>query len=244
MDCVESAVNAVKGGASRLELCSELSVGGITPSVGLLRLVKQSIADAVPVFVMIRPRGGDFCYTDSEVQVMREDITVLKSEGADGFVFGVLTPDGTVHSNTCIELLSLAKPCPVTFHRAFDVTHDPLSQLEVLVNLGFDRVLTSGCANTALEGVVMLKQLVSQANGRIIVMPGAGITVSNIQSIIDQSGAREFHGSASRVRDSAVKYRNTDISMGTRTDTYTVKITDCDIVLEMIQLAQETWECS
>lgn len=243
VDSLESALNAAKGGANRLELCSDLYSGGTTPSVGLLRLVKRRIKD-IPVFVMIRPRGGDFCYSNGEIEVMKEDIIILKDEGADGFVFGILTSDGLVDNERCTELLVLAKPCPITFHRAFDLICEPLVQLEELIKLGFHRVLTSGCASTALDGVALLQQLVKQADNRIIVMPGAGITVDNVQTIIDQSGAREFHGSASRVRDSVVKYKNEDINMGTRTDEFTVKVTDSDLVSKMISLAQEIWKYS
>ncbi|CAL8283940.1 unnamed protein product [Arctogadus glacialis] len=163
VDSVESAVNAERGGAARLELCSSLLEGGLTPSVGLLQVVKQNVK--VPIYVMIRPRGGDFLYSEQEVEVMRRDIQLMKSNGADGLVLGVLTEDGRVDAELCMELLVLSRPLPVTFHRAFDMVQDPAAALETLVSLGFQRLLTSGCDCSALEGLPVLRRLVQQASG-------------------------------------------------------------------------------
>ena len=241
MDCLVSALNAHKGGATRLELCGNLLLGGTTPTVGLLKLVKERVKD-IPVFVMIRPRAGDFCYSDEELEVMKQDIVALKEVGADGFVFGVLTPDGSVDKDRCSELISITKPQhTVTFHRAFDVTRNPIKELETLISLGFTRVLTSGQAKTALEGLPLIQQLVERAGQRIIVMPGGGINKDNIQTLIEQSGAVEFHGSASRTCGSTMEYRNDKISMGTRTEEYFMKITDEDIVSDLIRMAKEVW---
>ena len=236
VDSIESAINAYKGGATRLELCSNLVSGGTTPTIGLMKLIKKSIHD-IPVFVMVRPRSGDFCYSDEEFAVMKEDLLSLKQEKADGFVFGILTPDGAVDKDRCSELLTLAQPLPATFHRAFDMTRDPFVQLETIILLGFQRILTSGLANTALDSVTMIRQLIKRSQERIIIMPGAGISASNIQTIIDQSGAREFHGSASRTCQSVMKYRNETISMGTGTSNeYTLKVTDQQAVSELAEI--------
>nr|XP_055026725.1 copper homeostasis protein cutC homolog isoform X3 [Misgurnus anguillicaudatus] len=160
VDSVESAINAERGGAGRIELCSNLLEGGTTPSTGLLQIVKENVK--IPVYVMIRPRGGDFLYSDWEVEVMKKDIDQMKRHGADGLVFGALTEDGRVDSELCMELMATSRPLPVTFHRAFDMVHDPAVALEVLVSLGFERILTSGCDSSALEGLPVIKRLVEQ----------------------------------------------------------------------------------
>ncbi|XP_037638376.1 copper homeostasis protein cutC homolog isoform X1 [Sebastes umbrosus] len=212
VDSVESAINAERGGAGRLELCSSLLEGGLTPSQGLLQVVKQYVK--IPVYVMIRPRGGDFLYSDREVEVMRKDIELMKRHGADGLVLGALTEDGRVDAELCMELLAAARPLPVTFHRAFDMVHDPVVALETLISLGFQRLLTSGCDNSALEGLPLIKRLVDQAKERIDIMPGGGITERNLQRILEGSGAQEFHCSARSSKDSAMKFRNTCVTMG------------------------------
>eukprot|EP00069_Balaena_mysticetus_P022136 bmy_14138T0 len=169
VDSVESAVNAERGGADRIELCSGLVEGGTTPSMGVLQVVKQYVQ--IPVFVMIRPRGGDFLYSDREVEVMKADIRLAKLYGADGLVFGALTEDGHIDKELCMSLVAICRPLPVTFHRAFDMVHDPMAALETLLTLGFERVLTSGCDSSALEGLPLIKRLIDQAKGRIVVMP-------------------------------------------------------------------------
>ncbi|XP_054060465.1 copper homeostasis protein cutC homolog isoform X1 [Rissa tridactyla] len=204
VDSVESAVNAERGGAGRIELCAGLVEGGTTPSMGLLQVVKQCVR--IPVFVMIRPRGGDFLYSDREVEVMKADIRLAKLHGADGLVFGALTEDGRIDTELCTALLAVCRPLPVTFHRAFDMVHDPLVALETLISLGFERVLTSGCDSSALEGLSLIKRLAEQAKGRIVVVPGGGITERNLQRILEGSTASEFHCSARSARDSGMKF--------------------------------------
>ncbi|XP_069045361.1 copper homeostasis protein cutC homolog [Lepisosteus oculatus] len=226
VDSVESAINAERGGAGRIELCSSLLEGGITPSIGLLQVVKQYVR--IPVFVMIRPRGGDFLYSDREVEVMKTDIHLCKNHGADGLVLGALTEDGRVDTELCVELLAACRPLPVTFHRAFDMVHDPMLAMETLISLGFERVLTSGSDSSALEGLPLIKRLVEQAKGRIIVMPGGGISERNLQRILEGSGAQEFHCSARSTKDSAMKFRNTCVSMGATLSApeYSLKVAD------------------
>ncbi|XP_042315372.1 copper homeostasis protein cutC homolog isoform X2 [Sceloporus undulatus] len=214
VDSVESAVNAERGGAGRLELCANLMEGGTTPSIGLLQVVKQCIR--VPVFVIIRPRGGDFLYSDREVEVMKADIRLAKQHGADGLVFGALTEDGRVDTELCTALL------------AFDMVYDPMTALETLISLGFERVLTSGCDSSALEGLPLIKRLTDQAKGRIVVVPGGGITERNLQRILEGSGASEFHCSARSAKDSGMKFRNPSITMGAYLSTpeYSIKVAD------------------
>ncbi|POI24722.1 hypothetical protein CIB84_011528 [Bambusicola thoracicus] len=221
VDSVESAVNAERGGEARSGWWER----------GLLQVVKQCVR--VPVFVMIRPRGGDFLYSDREVEVMKADIRLAKLHGADGLVFGALTEDGRIDTELCTALLAVCRPLPVTFHRAFDMVHDPQVALETLISLGFERVLTSGCDSSALEGLSLIKKLAEQAKGRIVVVPGGGITEHNLQRILEGSSASEFHCSARSARDSGMKfshslYRNPNVTMGASFSApeYSVKVAD------------------
>ena len=191
VDSVASAVKAQEGGAHRVELCASLDIGGITPSPGMVEIVRRHIS--IGLHVMIRPRGGDFCYSEPELEVMARDIASAKRNGANGVVFGVLDPNIKVDVPRNKILLDCARPLSVTFHRAFDNVPDPLEALEVLIRMGFDRVLTSGQGRSALEGLPLITLLVQKARGRISVMPGAGIQESNIKTILGQSGAKEIH---------------------------------------------------
>uniref|UniRef100_A0A493T1G4 Copper homeostasis protein cutC homolog n=1 Tax=Anas platyrhynchos platyrhynchos TaxID=8840 RepID=A0A493T1G4_ANAPP len=193
---------------------------------GLLQVVKQCVR--VPVFVMIRPRGGDFLYSDREVEVMKADIRLAKLHGADGLVFGALTEDGRIDTELCTALLAACRPLPVTFHRAFDMVHDPQVALETLISLGFERVLTSGCDSSALEGLSLIKKLAEQAKGRIVVVPGGGITERNLQRILEGSTVSEFHCSARSARDSGMKFRNPNVAMGASFSApeYSIKVAD------------------
>uniref|UniRef100_A0A9L0SC05 Copper homeostasis protein cutC homolog n=1 Tax=Equus caballus TaxID=9796 RepID=A0A9L0SC05_HORSE len=203
VDSVESAVNAERGGAGRIELCSGLLEGGTTPSMGVLQVVKQCVQ--IPVFVMIRPRGGDFLYSDREVEVMKADIRLAKLYGADGLVFGALTEDGHIDKELCMSLVAICRPLPVTFHRAFDMVRDPVAALETLLTLGFERVLTSGCDSSALEGLPLIKRLIDQLQVLLVVgcgMPSqCGLTsgamsAPRIRTLDHCSGARELNHSA------------------------------------------------
>uniref|UniRef100_A0A4W4FTC9 Copper homeostasis protein cutC homolog n=1 Tax=Electrophorus electricus TaxID=8005 RepID=A0A4W4FTC9_ELEEL len=241
VDSVESAINAERGGAGRIELCSSLLEGGITPSIGLLQVVKENVQ--IPVYVMIRPRGGDFLYTDREVEVMRKDIELMKSHKADGLVLGALTEDGRVDVALCMELLAACRPLPVTFHRAFDMVHDPSVALETLASLGFERILTSGCDSSALEGLLLIKRLVEQVNSIYIFMSQrGGITERNLQRILEGSGAQEFHCSARSSRESAMKFRNANVSMGASLSApeYSFKVADVTKVRTLNAIAKNT----
>jgi copper homeostasis protein len=212
IDSVESAVAAAEGGAHRVELCQNLFEGGTTPSWGMIRSVLRH--SELPVFVMIRPRGADFCYSDAEFRVMEEDIEAARGLGADGIVTGILNANGTIDASRMKRLIRLAGPLPVTFHRAFDVTRDAAKSLETLVDLGVARVLTSGQERSVVEGSDLILKLVKQAGRRIIVVPGGGISEINFEKVRRLTQAKEFHLSASGPVLSQMKYRNTRVPMG------------------------------
>ena len=212
IDSVEGALAAQSGGAQRVELCDNLLEGGTTPSAGMIALARQQIQ--IGLNVIIRPRGGDFCYSDLEFAVMQYDIAQAKRLGADGVVIGLLNPNGTVDKVRTAVIIALARPLSVTFHRAFDMAVDPQQALEDLINLGVDRVLTSGQESSALEGLDLITTLVQQAGDRIIVMPGGGVNERNIHKIVSQSGVREVHLSARSSVESAMQYRRTYVFMG------------------------------
>ena len=226
VDSIESAVAAAEGGADRVELCSDLIEGGLTPSYGTLKVARRSVG--IGIMAMIRPRGGDFCYSDAEFASMEEDLEAAKKAGADGLVLGLLCPDGTVDRERTAALIQRARPLPVTFHRAFDMTRDPFEAVETLMALGVDRVLTSGQEATVVEGLELIAELVSRASGRIIVMPGGGITARNIAKIVAGSGAREFHFAALGPAEGRMAYRNPRVFMGgeLRPPEYTLSVTD------------------
>ena len=228
IDSAESAANAEAAGATRVELCSSLVEGGTTPSVGMLRVIKRKVS--IPVFVMIRPRGGDFVYSQDDFDVMKEDLCALKQNGADGFVFGILTPSGDVDKERCRELLQLCDSLPTTFHRAFDMTKDPHESLNVLVSLGFSRVLTSGQDSSALEGLTLISALIETAGSKITIVPGGGITERNLGRILRESKAREFHCSARASQDSIMQFRNHSVKMGASygPSEFIAKYTDVD----------------
>lgn len=239
--CVESAEGAVAaqaGGAHRVELCSDLLEGGLTPSHGTLQVARARLQ--IGIMAMVRPRGGDFCYSEVEFAVMREDLLAAKGLGADGVVFGVLHPDGTVDRERTAELIALARPLPVTFHRAFDVTRDPLEALETLIALGVDRVLTSGQEPSVLEGLDLVAELVTRAAGRIIVMPGGGITVRTVGRIAAASGARELHFASLEPQEGRMAHRNPRVFMGgtLRPTEYSQDVTRPDSVAAVIAAAR------
>lgn len=209
---VESCVEAQRGGASRVELCAGMPEGGTTPSYGTILLARQQISIALNV--IIRPRGGDFLYNEQEMQIMLHDIRMAKQCGADGVVIGCLTPDGEVDMEQCRRLINEATPLSVTFHRAFDMCCNPQKALEDIVALGCHRILTSGQQNKAEEGIPLLRELVQQAAGRIIIMPGSGVNPQNIARIARETGATEFHLSARTGVSSAMQFRQSNLSMG------------------------------
>jgi copper homeostasis protein len=195
----QSAKNAQEAGAQRIELCQELSVGGITPSYGLIKQVIQNLE--IPVFVLIRPRGGNFVYSDAEFDIMKNDIQLSKDLGCKGIVSGILNPDSTIDLERTKELIFYSKPLPFTFHRAFDAVTNPKEALEQLISLGVDRVLTSGQKQTAEVGLNLLNELNDIADGRITILAGGGITGVNA-SKFKAMGLKEIHASASSKTES------------------------------------------
>lgn len=209
----QSCVEAQAGGARRVELCAGIPEGGTTPSYGEIRMAQQS-APNIDINVIIRPRGGDFLYTTKEVETMLYDIELCKQLGVHGVVFGCLTDDGNIDVSLMRRLMNAAAPLSVTCHRAFDVCRDPFKAMEELIDLGCDRILTSGQQPDAVKGIPLIRQLVERAGERIIIMPGCGVRENNIALIERETGAREFHSSARRVVYSAMKYRNENVPMG------------------------------
>ncbi|MDT0446207.1 copper homeostasis protein CutC [Streptomyces johnsoniae] len=214
--CVDSAVGALtaqNAGAHRVELCSALFEGGVTPSAGLLETVLEAAPD-IEVNVLIRPRGGDFVYDRYEVSAMVRDIETAVRLGAHGIVLGALTPGADVDMAVCRRLIAAAADRPITFHRAFDMVQDPFEALERLVELGAERVLTSGQDISALEGAPLLARLVQAAGDRVVVMPGGGVTERNVSRVLRLTGAREVHFSAGMTVDSPATHRNSRALMG------------------------------
>ena len=212
LDSVESVIIAERAGADRVELCSDLFEGGLTPTVGTFLLAKERTN--IPINVMIRPRGGDFCYSDIEFEVMKKEAMFFKENGADALVFGILTPDGEIDKIRTKELIDIARPLPVTFHRAFDMTRDAFRSLDTLLSLGVDRVLTSGLEATVLEGADTLRTLVERAGERMIVMPGSGINERNFNKIKNLIGAKEYHMGLSSSIPSKMTFHPGHVYMG------------------------------
>ncbi|MEI7662615.1 MAG: copper homeostasis protein CutC [Bacteroidota bacterium] len=213
--CVNSAASAVeaqRGGADRVELCENLHDGGTTPSAGSIRFARKNLH--IGLFVMIRPRGGDFLYSDDEFEIMKDDIRVAKELGADGVVFGILLPDGTIDKQRMKVLVDLARPMGITCHRAFDMTADPFGALEDLIALGIDRVLTSGQQPTAPQGESLIRDLVARAAGRIIIMPGSGVKEHNIARLAETTGAQELHIHLEKQEPGKMEFRQSSVYMG------------------------------
>lgn len=212
VDSVESASAAQAGGAGRVELCDNLIEGGTTPSAGTIELARKQLS--IGLAVLIRPRGGDFLYSELEYDVMRQDVTVAKDLGADVLVVGGLTREGRVDVDGVGRLLEAAHPLPVTFHRAFDVARDPAEALEALIGMGVRRVLTSGQEATALAGIRTLARLVRQAAGRIGILAGGSVDETNIAQIVRDTGVQEVHVRGTRPLTTAMMHRNPRVSMG------------------------------
>ena len=233
VDCAASALEAEKGGADRLELCSGLVIGGLTPSASLLAQVKSKVH--LPVNVLIRPRFGDFLYTREEMELMRSDITLLKEYGADGFVIGCLRADGTLDIEGLTFLMEACGSLPITLHRAFDMCRDPFTSLEAARNLGITTILSSGQKNTCLEGLALLKALhekaVQSTAHPVQIMAGDGMDAQSISHFLRQTDITAFHMSGKKVTDSDMTYRNPMVSMGTANlDEYSIWQTDAEEV--------------
>lgn len=227
---------AEQGGAARVELCDNLLEGGTTPSAGMIAVTRERIT--ISLHVLIRPRGGDFCYTDLECEVMKRDIALARQLGADGVVIGVLCPDGTVDVKRTSDLIAAARPLKVTFHRAFDVTRNANEALETLIRLGVDRVLTSGQEPTVLAGAGTIASLIETAASRIGVMPGGGITEENAQRIIATTGATEIHVRGTSLCASPMQHRNQRVSFrkAFTSDEHLRTVTDAERIRRIVNL--------
>lgn len=228
-----SALAAEIGGAIRVELCENMAEGGTTPSYAQIKWCKERLN--IQIWPIIRPRGGDFLYSDDEFEIMKEDIKICKTLNSDGVVTGILLANGEIDKQRCAELIELAKPMPIAFHRAFDMSNDLEKALEDLIKLGFVRVLTSGGAENAYKGLETLTRLVKQANGRIEIMPGAGINPQNIIEIKEKTGALNFHSSARVKVMSKTEYRNQITKMGSLEDEYQYEQTSAALVKQMVE---------
>jgi len=235
---IDGAVAAQQGGGDRIELCASLLEGGITPSFGTIRAALKLCY--VPIQVMVRPRGGDFLYSDAEFATMLDDAREIARLGAAGIVIGCLTADGRIDEARTKALVEAAQPLSVTCHRAFDMTRDPAEALEALIRCGVHRVLTSGQRSTALEAIPVLKKLNDQAAGRIIVMACGELAPDSIAQVVRETGGTEFHFAAPKAAPSGMQYRNTAIGMGgTELDReYTNTLTDPQVVRATIAAAR------
>ncbi len=207
---IESALKAQEGGADRIELCDNPAEGGTTPSYGTIENVRQNVS--LDVFVMIRPRGGDFHYSGYEFYSMKRDIDQCQKLSADGVVFGILNEDGTIDKKRCKELIDRARPMKVTCHRAFDMTRDPFEALEDCIEAGFDRILTAGQQAQAVKGVGLIAELIKKADSRIAIMPGSGVNEDTVKEIVSKTKTKEIHFSATGFRESAMTYKNLNIA--------------------------------
>lgn len=235
---IESCLNAQQAGATRIELCGGLYEGGTTPSYGLIKRARE--VTTLQLYVMIRPRGGDFCYDDEEFLVMKQDIELAKELGADGVVFGLLLPTGEVDEVRTAELVALAKPLQVTFHRAFDVAKDPFEALEAVIRTGAVRILTSGQENSALDGAELLTQLAKKAAGRIDLMAGSGVNVMNAVQLA-QTGVQALHLTGKAARKGQMIYQKEGVSMASvlPTDEYEIIYSDALKIRSVVEAVND-----
>jgi copper homeostasis protein len=210
---IQSALVAQLAGANRAELCADPGDGGTTPSLGVIKTVREKLH--IKLYPIIRPRGGDFLFDKEDFEVMMNDVVLCKQIGCDGVVIGLLNEDGTIDKKRTSKLVELAYPLGVTFHRAFDRAINPHEALEDIIDCGCERILTSGQQPTAIEGASLINELIKQADNRIIIMPGSGIRASNIIDIAQQTNAEEFHTSARIFQESKMQYINQNMKDGT-----------------------------
>ncbi|HNU87372.1 MAG TPA: copper homeostasis protein CutC [Ferruginibacter sp.] len=203
---IEGCILAQSAGAHRIELCDNPGDGGTTPSHGFIKAAREKLK--IDLFPIIRPRGGDFFYSDNEYEIMKTDVKLCKQLGCDGLVIGILNADGTIDKKRNATLVELAYPLGVTFHRAFDRTADAFKAMEDIIDIGCERILTSGQRPNAMDGADMIGQLIKQAGERIVIMPGSGVRSDNIMELAKKTGATEFHTSARINTESGMLYSN------------------------------------
>lgn len=241
--CVESVAGAEAafiGGAQRVELCANPLEGGTTPSAGTIRRVIEKVP--VDCVVLVRSRPGDFLYTEEEFEVIRRDVAMVREAGAFGVAVGILCNDGTVDEERMREIIELASRMQVTFHRAFDMTRDPYEAFDSLLNIGASRILTSGCRKNAIEGLPLIRELVTLAGDQISIMPGGGVRAANISRILEVTEAREIHFTAFSDRDSRMEYRNLEPSLGASDvhNEFEVRFTDPEKVRALVEAAADS----
>jgi len=235
---VTSALAAQEGGAVRVELCENLKEGGTTPSHGQILMARSLLH--IKLYVLIRPRGGDFLYSDLEYQIMMADIRYCIEAGCDGVVIGMLNPDGSIDTERCLEMARLARQwgLGVTFHRAFDMCANQDKALEEIIEMGCERILTSGGKSTAMEGATVINHLVQKAAGRISIMPGSGVSEANVADLVHFTGVTEVHSSARVSIQSKMQYKNDHILMSNEPgDEYSIDLTSVDRVKKLVALA-------
>jgi len=238
VDNIESALTAQSSGAHRIELCDNLFEGGTTPGYGVIVSARHNLT--IDVNVIIRPRGGDFLYSDNEFDVMRRDIDLCGETGIDGIVTGILRKDGSIDVDRTARLIEYARPMNTTFHRAFDMCDDPIRGLDDVISTGAARLLTSGQKNSAIEGAGLISQLVIQARNRIIIMPGAGLNESNILRIAKLTGAVEFHLTGRKEIDSEMVYRKQGVSMGSQNmSEFNRKVADGEKIKKIVAMLNQ-----
>jgi len=238
VDNIESALTAQSSGAHRIELCDNLLEGGTTPGYGIIVSARDNLT--IDVNVIIRPRGGDFLYSDSEFDVMRRDIDICGELGIDGIVTGILRKDGSIDVDRTARLIEYARPMSTTFHRAFDMCSDPVRGLEDIISTGATRLLTSGQQNNAIEGAGLISQLIIQARNRIIIMPGAGLNETNILKIAKITGALEFHLTGRKEIDSEMVFRKQGVSMGSQNiSEFIRKVADAEKIKQIVSILNQ-----
>ncbi|CCN34791.1 putative Cytoplasmic copper homeostasis protein cutC [Vibrio nigripulchritudo SO65] len=237
IDNLESLQNALEGGATRIELCSSLSLGGLTPSAGLMK--QASRLSSVPVYAMIRPRQGDFLFNEADVECMLDDIEMAKDAGMDGIVIGALTADGQIDMETCEKLVSAADRMGITFHRAIDQCRDVEQAIERIIELGCERVLTSGQAKDALSGIDMLRKMRDLAGDKLNIMVGAGVNAQNVSQILDETGSSEVHLSGKSSRKSHMEFISSAAQMGSEeVDDFAIPVTSINAIRAVSEILQ------
>jgi len=233
---LQSALNAQTGGAGRVELCDNLYEGGTTPGPSTITLAREKLD--IQLHILIRPRGGDFLYSDLEFEIIKQDIQFCKDIGCDGVVIGFLNAEGTIDVEKTKKAVEIARPMSVTFQRAFDMTLDPIETLDRLIGLGIDRLLTSGQKNKAFNGKELIADLVKRAGNQLVIMPGAGINAENIEMMQKFTGAREFHLSGQSPVESKMQYRKDGIFMGglPEISEYSIKETDIEKIRTLVRM--------
>ncbi|MGP8306322.1 copper homeostasis protein CutC [Vibrio sp. YIC-376] len=235
IDNIESLHNAISGGATRIELCSSLALGGLTPSYGFMQQAAK--LSTIPVYAMIRPRQGDFLYNEEEIEIMRQDIEAAHQAGLNGVVLGVLTHEGDIHIPFATALCEFAQALElgVTFHRAFDQCRNADQALEDVISLGCERILTSGLAPTASQGIDVIKSLVEQANGRISIMAGAGVNSDNVRTLVEQTHVQEVHLSGKSTRRSHMSFVAKENKMGAKdVEDFSIPVTSSQAISNLI----------